>query len=731
MIKLESLSYDLGKDPTVARAQARLMDYLRRPAVERASRRAPFDEAVLRQEHIIQAVARRSFGKCAFCEMDPLGVESVDHFRPLDAARDLRGRAHRDYYAWLAYEADNLILVCNECAYHKSSLFPLASERAPFMASLVEIRRLERPLLIDPIYDEPSKHLDFRLNGVCVPRDKRGKVTVDILQLNREHLLELRAHAMRQTLEELRSAIYSPAADREFISLFAPSRSYAGARLSLLRRLLKGVRLDGRALSTSVNESAFHLGLALGPDMTQADREKLLRRLDQLERLDARGGPVPQTYRETDEETEPGRAWARKRQAFTGGIASFAIENFKGVEHLELQLEAGRRRHAAPCLMLLGENAVGKSSILQAIALALIGAKAARALNLQPTDILRRRFDQDLNQVPVTDARAYVKFDRALPARFELEADTQLVAEAEQSRAVVLGYGPRRFFDRTKSRRAQTPHGRVHTLFSPAATIPYPGAWLSQLDDDRFNEVAQIIRIVLSVGDDDDLVRSPTGQICLRLDDREVPLDWLSDGYRSVFVMVADIVRQLSAHFRYLKEAEAVVLIDEIETHLHPRWKMSIMPALRRALPQVQFIVTTHDPLCLRGMEDGEVVVLQRTAGGRIAPLENLPSIKGMRADQILTSDYFGLFSTSDPEAELDLARHVRALRDGADGVSPRAQTLIKHIAIGDDAQEQLLQRAMRQYIEAREKPVGELRPDVSEDAFRAVVAALRGNGRG
>src|SRR5690349_10901139 len=78
--------------------------------------------------------------------------------------------------------------------------------------------------------------------------------------------------------------------------------------------------------------------------------------------------------------------------------------------------------------------------------------------------------------------------------------------------------------------------------------------------------------------------------------------------------MACDLLRGLSERpgFDTFETAEAIVLIDEVEAHLHPRWKLQIMRGLRRALPAVTFIATTHDPLCLRSMGDNEVMVLQR-----------------------------------------------------------------------------------------------------------------------
>lgn len=165
------------------------------------------------------------------------------------------------------------------------------------------------------------------------------------------------------------------------------------------------------------------------------------------------------------------------------------------------------------------------------------------------------------------------------------------------------------------------------------------------------------------LADDDDFERDDDpetpGRIYIRQGEQRVAMKDLSVGYKSVIAMVCDIIREMLYHYDNLEFASAVVFIDEVETHLHPRWKMQIMTLLRRAFPKIQFIATTHDPLCLRGMYDGEVFVLQRSAEDQVERVTDLPSIRGMRAEQILTSEFFGLGST-DPETDARLLRYNR-----------------------------------------------------------------------
>jgi predicted ATP-binding protein involved in virulence len=87
-------------------------------------------------------------------------------------------------------------------------------------------------------------------------------------------------------------------------------------------------------------------------------------------------------------------------------------------------------------------------------------------------------------------------------------------------------------------------------------------------------------------------------------------LESLSDGYQSVIALASDILEVMLRYYDEVKDSEGIVLIDEINVHLHPRWKVEIVNLLRDVFPRVQFLVTTHDPLCLMGSRPGEVHVL-------------------------------------------------------------------------------------------------------------------------
>jgi predicted ATP-binding protein involved in virulence len=108
----------------------------------------------------------------------------------------------------------------------------------------------------------------------------------------------------------------------------------------------------------------------------------------------------------------------------------------------------------------------------------------------------------------------------------------------------------------------------------------------------------------------------------------DLPLSILSDGVRNMIALVADIVHRalvLNPHFgeQAPLKTRGIVLIDEIELHLHPRWQQTILESLTKAFPNLQFIVTTHSPQVLTTVKpesiypiswEGEQVVIEKPA---------------------------------------------------------------------------------------------------------------------
>jgi predicted ATP-binding protein involved in virulence len=137
---------------------------------------------------------------------------------------------------------------------------------------------------------------------------------------------------------------------------------------------------------------------------------------------------------------------------------------------------------------------------------------------------------------------------------------------------------------------------------------------------------------------------------------------------------------------------------------------MRILRRLRSAFPNVQFIITTHDPLSLRGAYDGEVCVLERSAFNDVDLLTDLPNVQGMTVEQLLASDCFGLLSTEDPIAELEMIRYTalasrdaRSSEDEAELAELRNR-IHERTRLGSTPEAQLIYDSAREYVSKRQR---------------------------
>jgi predicted ATP-binding protein involved in virulence len=110
------------------------------------------------------------------------------------------------------------------------------------------------------------------------------------------------------------------------------------------------------------------------------------------------------------------------------------------------------------------------------------------------------------------------------------------------------------------------------------------------------------------------------GEPVARIQGNLLPFSLLSDGQRSMLAMVADIayrMAQLNPHLveNVALETPGVVLIDELDLHLHPKWQRKVVDNLRRAFPKVQFFATSHSPFIIQSLRPGELIDLNQIDG--------------------------------------------------------------------------------------------------------------------
>lgn len=694
-------------------------------------------------------------GKCAFCEEKR--QFNYKRFRPSTEAQPLDNSefAHL-YYIWLRTDWNNIFPTCENCGRSKGSQFPVRNARRGALPDPQQLEHFanenygvwrwphkDKSWLLDPCSTRSFWiHLAFDLQGGIQPRSRAGAETIAVFSLDRQELVNSRARAFNDYLHILRDT--DKPSTRTVAFDFA-ELEHGGAWFLLLRRLttLVAQRLDIE-LSLERNRLPEAWDRILG---TEVGRAALVASLADVRH------PI----------AKPVRSVVR-RDRITHKLAALRMENFKALEAIELTIPSkveedshSNSEGEASALLVLGENAAGKSSILEAAALALCGSavrqrigKAASTFVLNP-DLMGR-----LGAPAPRHAMVQLEFHGAEPYSLSIADEF----EESDGRALppVFAYGAfRQYATNTNRTRAL---GRVGTLFKSAIILPNPEEWLLSLDEKVFAMVARALRRLFTIEGEFNVIEpDPANSRCLVVtrvgsgDDAEeirTPLAVVSSGFRSVLAMVCDIfegmLRDKTVRERGFSAAEAIILIDEIEAHLHPRWKMQIMTAFRKVFPSSTIIATTHDPLCLRGMHDGEVLVLSRVRRETMRPnqvpvvvetLIELPNVENLTIEQLLTSDFFSMFSTDSPEAERKLADlgDLLAKRAAGQQLSGEEQTTVdllerevmEALPLGGTEVQRLVQTAVAEFLQKRRTESARQLKQLHGEARQRIINALEG----
>ena len=202
---------------------------------------------------------------------------------------------------------------------------------------------------------------------------------------------------------------------------------------------------------------------------------------------------------------------------------------------------------------------------------------------------------------------------------------------------------------------------------------------------------------------------------------RATPMLELSDGYRSMLALAADLLRRLDEAHERVDDwidpdgrviAEGVVLIDELDAHLHPIWQRQIGFWLPEQFPNLQFIVATHSPFVPQAADRNAVWVLRADSmvADTVRASQDQPSVKGWRVDQILNV-LFNLSDLRDPETEEKMRRHAELqarqtagmldLKEGLE-LADLAKWLDTYLSPpGDSAQEMEKYAAIKDQVDA------------------------------
>ena len=141
-----------------------------------------------------------------------------------------------------------------------------------------------------------------------------------------------------------------------------------------------------------------------------------------------------------------------------------------------------------------------------------------------------------------------------------------------------------------------------------------------------------------------------------------VPLNVLSQGTQSLIQWLARLLIDMAEYYGYPEDIEqrrGVLIIDEIDAHLHPSWQRRIIPALTSHFPNLQVFCSTHSPLMLAGLRAGQVQLLERADDGKVTVSRNERDIVAWSADEIMRS-----FLNVPSPTDLETARNIERLQE-------------------------------------------------------------------
>lgn len=339
--------------------------------------------------------------------------------------------------------------------------------------------------------------------------------------------------------------------------------------------------------------------------------------------------------------------------------------------------------------LLLAENGGGKSTLLKAIALATGGSDAIADLLTEPSDWIRYNTQScEISAVLVTTEGK----EHELRLRIEpKDTRADVIRKNEKSLGwlddtlnrndsdyFVLGFGASRRLNTENGRRTKTSGftnkraQRVATLFDPDAATTSIDSWAMDLDYLENRTGLETVRKVLS-----NLlpeikfhrIDKRSGHLLFETADGIVPLHCLSDGYLAMAAWMGDLLFRTLEIFGDLKEqpltTKGLLLIDEVDLHLHPKRQRELFSFLKKWLPNFQFVVTTHSPMTAQQADEGELHCLTRERGKiRLYPFSGIPN--KLLLHQLVMSPAFGLDTDESKEIE-DMKNRYRHLRDKGD----------------------------------------------------------------
>jgi len=774
-------------------------------------------------DEVKDALLNISNGLCAFCEGEKPNIQ-VYRLRPDYEAQPYKNRhlAH-EYYQWLKWEWTNFYPICHDCHPNNfQKLFPVRGNRTRPSSKELEVwlnqvqktkqhaipRKIlsrllkeERPILFAPgQVHQYGNTFSINKDAQLLGKTNRATETIEHYNLNHQNTVERRRYVIQNRLDTIKEL--GPQAEFEFKSIEYGGAWYLTLK-SIVTQMLKNSSVTGRAYLGDIQKTVSKLY----NDVVWENFDTFVdERFIEYESITSNKNT--ETLIELSSEYEKGRSETLRHIQYSRHqprLENISIKNFKSLQSINIDLseseietesdllQSRKKDRRSPCLLMLGENATGKSSLLEAVTLAAIPKTDFEYLQKEISlkekhQILNPKFlgspEKKIPEFSKVELTFKSKDGDKEQRSLEINKDGfHHSVDSDSENFLIFAYGAHRLFGQTENRRPEQTYDGVITLFRNDVMTIDPEAWLIELDtkDPQSRDViARALRFVIQLDgefqnievqkDNDNkkfcqinlkrsrnivLKDSIEEHVAHKTEDYIVPtpLKYVSSGYRVIIALICDVFKgimdRLQIDAELARKVPVLILIDEIEAHLHPRWKLEIISGLRRALPAATFVMSSHDPLCIRGMKNGEVVVFNRffndiTQGADLEELQTremveiikeFPDFQTLTIEQILTSDLFQLYSPDDRRIEKEFSNIAQLLeREKSNSLKAAENAVLKtfrkqinkSLPIGMTEAERVVQEAVADYLALRRDSNHGQRTEARKKAKEKILQRLK-----
>jgi predicted ATP-binding protein involved in virulence len=380
-------------------------------------------------------------------------------------------------------------------------------------------------------------------------------------------------------------------------------------------------------------------------------------------------------------------------------LKEIKLTNFKCLSNISLSFEKTKTTNRKWTL-ILGENGTGKSNVLKAIALVTSGSNALGEL-LGNIDAWIKYGETSCAIEAVIETKKgeerviSLKFNRGDNLSKVISKNSKSLhlidnaIENADRNYFIVAYGASRrlsnevFSNFEKNRNARSIN--VRNLFDNSSTLNPLTAWIIELDyrsgAKGIDLVEEALRDFLP-GIIFHSIDKEKKQVMFETVDGIISLDQLSDGYQNMAAWIGDLLFRITEAFRGYKkplEARGLLLIDELDLHLHPKWQRKLLDFIGNKLPNFQVVATTHSPLTAQQADTGELFALKRNDFNIIEIIPFLGSPKSLLVNQLLMTPVFGLETDESYEIQ-NVKKIYETLKSKGDSLNETEKKMMKTV---------------------------------------------------